>query len=399
MPLRPPRDFAPPTQPRASPGEAELRALWRRHEAERRRREREREWGRVQEDARRERGGELVPSAAARSLPPYLEETEAIGPRARAALRPVPRNGRVLATGVDTWSPCWYAEPGLPLARAMRALASEQARRAWMLPDPVLGHRVGWFPDAGLVFAEGRAGAEALVAAAELPAALERLGAALADLGIPIAAPACAGLRRLDIAADLRTDSAVEGRALLECVGVVSPGAEVLCAYRAERGVQSVLMKSRAGRTLARLYDKGAQSGRAPPGRWLRLEAQWRFPRQARPALEQVDSAVLRERFARRFASLWQAAGGFRLGGAEAIVESLAAAVEAGQLAPSRARTLAGYLLLGAAGIPQGARRTTCELERECRQLGLSASLLDAPERRVDVATVLDECLAPALWR
>ena len=30
--------------------------------------------------------------------------------------------------------------------------------------------------------------------------------------------------------------------------------------------------------------------------------------------------------------------------------------------------------------------------------LGLSVSLLQSPERRVDVATVLDECLAPEVW-
>lgn len=42
---------------------------------------------------------------------------------------------------------------------------------------------------------------------------------------------------------------------------------------------------------------------------------------------------------------------------------------------------------------------TRAQAERECRQLGLSVSLLQSPERRVDVATVLDECLAPQVWR
>jgi len=77
------------------------------------------------------------------------------------------------------------------------------------------------------------------------------------------------------------------------------------------------------------------------------------------------------------------------------LVDRIAQAVADGRLAPSRARTLAGYLLLGAAGVPQGARRTTYELERECRELGLIASLSADADRRVDVATVLDECLAP----
>jgi hypothetical protein len=66
---------------------------------------------------------------------------------------------------------------------------------------------------------------------------------------------------------------------------------------------------------------------------------------------------------------------------------------------PSRARSIAGYLILAAAGIPQGAKRTTYELERECRELGLSISLLRDGERHLDVAAILDECLAPEVWR
>jgi hypothetical protein len=401
MALRPPKDFAPPSAPPRPPGERELRALWERGEANRRERDRAGEWRQVLEEARRGDCDELHPAAPAGELPAYLRDRLALGPHARAALRPVPREGRVLAAGIDTLSPCWYAEPGSPLARAITALATQQAHRAWLLPDPVGGYRVGWFDQPGLVFAEGRPGGEALCAAADLPLALRRLRRDLEDLGIPIATGAGAdgGLRRLDVAVDLCTDSAAEGLALLECVGAASPGAGKLAAYRAERCVESVLIKSRAGRTLARLYDKGAQGGRAPRGRWLRFEAQWRLPRDARIDPAEVDPALLRERFKRRFEGLWQAAGGFRLGGLEAVTERIDEAVAAGQLPPSRARSVAGYLVLRSAGVSQGASRTAYELERECRQLGLSVSLLQSPERRVDVATVLDECLAPEVWR
>jgi hypothetical protein len=221
----------------------------------------------------------------------------------------------------------------------------------------------------------------------------------LKDLGVPLGAVPSAGLRRLDVASDLWTDSAAEGLAFLECVGSASLGPGKLAAYRAERCVESVLIKTRAGRTQARVYDKGTQSGRAPRGRWLRLEAQWRFPRATRIDFDALDAALLRERFARRFTPLWQAAGGFRLGGLSALGERIAAAVAAGQLLPSRARSIAGYLVLASAGVSQGARRTTQELERECRELGLSVSLLQSAERRVDVATILDECLALEVWQ
>jgi hypothetical protein len=396
MALRPPEDFTPATGGRAGPSEAELLALWRRHEAARTERERLARWRRAQELLRRDPGGEL---RGAERLPAELRAPDALGPRARAALRPVPHQGRVLAAGIDTWSPCWYAAPGSPPARAISALATLQSGRAFLLPEPLAGHRVGWFPEPRLVFAEGRPGGEDLLPAAALAAALSRLCASFADLGIPLAAYACAGLRRLDIAADLRTDSSVEGLALLECIAAASFGAGKLAAYRAERRTESVLIKSRAGRTLARVYDKGAQRAALPPGRWLRFEAQWRFSRAERPALERLDAPELRARFARRFEPLWQAAGGLRLAAPTLLAERIGEAVADGRLAPSRARTLAGYLLLGAAGVPQGARRTTSELERECRELGLAASLAADADRRVDVATVLDECLAPEAWR
>ena len=334
----------------------------------------------------------------AAELPAYLREPCALGPDALEALRPVPRDGRVVAAGIDTWSPCWYAAPRSPLAQAMRALATHRTRIAWLVPEPVDGYRVGWFAEPGLVFAEGHPAGEGLCAAAELMPARHRLYRAVEDLGIPLASGDDGGLRRLDVAADLWTDSPVEGLAFLECVSAASPGAGKLATYRADRCVESVFIKSRADRTLARLYDKGAQSGMAPRGRWLRLEAQWRLPHGSRLAVDELDAELLRERFARRFAPLWQAAEGFCLGGLEAVGERIEAAVRSGQLLPSRARSIAGYLVLAAAGIPQGAKRTTFELERECRQLGLSVSLVESGERRVDVATVLDECLSPQAW-
>ncbi|HEU4905527.1 MAG TPA: hypothetical protein VFT19_05365 [Solirubrobacterales bacterium] len=394
MALRPPDDFTPAAPERAPPGEDELRALWERHEAARAERERSARWRRATELLRRDPDGDLRPARDAEGG----EEADVCGPRSRAALRPAPAEGRVLAAGIDTWSPCWYAPPGSPLARALGALATETSGRARLLPEPIAGHRLGWFPDPRLVFAEGRAGGAALLPAAEVDAALARLCASLADLGVAAVPERCAGLRRLDVAADLRTDSAAEGLALLECLVTASFGAGKLAAYRAERRTESVLVKTRAGRTLARVYDKGAQFGE-PPGRRLRFEAQWRFARERRPASASLGPAELRELFARRFAAPWRAAGGFRIAPATGLVERIAEAVADGRLAPSRARTLAGYLLLGAAGVPQGAKRTTYELERECRELGLLASLQDEAERSVDVATVLDECMAPELWR
>lgn len=399
MALRPPDDFCPPVTSTQLPSERELRALWDRHEERRRARERRSEWRKVVEDVRRSSDGGLKPSEAAAGLPAYLQDRSSFGSQARGALRAEARTGRVAAAGVDTWSPCWYAEPGSPLGRAIRALATQRTKFACLLPEDVEGYRVGWFPDARLVFAEGRPHGEGLVASADLPRAMRRLRRSLSDLGLPLGGVMSGGIRRLDVAVDLWTDSGPEGLALLECIGNAVLGGGKLAVYRSGRCIESVSLKTRSGKTQGRLYDKGIQRGGAPRGRWLRFEAQWRFPRGGRPMLEQLDGQALRSHFWRRFEPLWSAAGGMRFGGVGALGERLEAAVGSGQLLPSRARSIAGYLLLSASGIPQGARRTTYELERECRELGLSVSLLEDVDRRVDGAAVLEECGRPEKWR
>lgn len=387
----------PPTAEVELPSEEELRELWARHELSRRERERMAAWRELLEGVRRDRGGALGAVDEGGEVPAYVRDRLAVGPQSREALRPRPAAGRVMATGVDTMSPCWYAEPGSPLAAAMAALATANSRFAALLPEPVGGYRVGWFPESGLVFAEGRPAEEGLAGPEEAIGATEALADQLGALGVSVGDVPSGGLRRLDIAVDLWMDSMLEGLSFLECAAAASLGGGKLCAYRSDRRVESVFIKSRAGKTLARIYDKGVQGGSAPRGRWLRLEAQWRFPRGSRLPLHGLDAALLRERFKLRFEGLWQAAGGFWLGDVAEMSERIAAAVEIGQLHPSRARSLAGYLVLSAAGVEQGAKRTTYELERECRELGLTVSLADN-RQRVDVASVVDECLRRELW-
>lgn len=400
MSLRPPSDFSVTSRPCRPPSQRELYELWERHEARRRAKDRQVEWSRIVEEVRRRDDDTLYVRPRPGSAPVGSAcKRVSLGAYARSALRPMPRRGRVAAVGVDTWSPCWYAQSGSPLARAIEALATRRVHMAALLPERIGGYRVGWFPDARLVFAEGRPSAAGLTCAADLSGAMVSLRGYLKDVGLPLAGMASAGFRRLDIAADLWTDSSAEGSAFLECVANVALGRGKLVAYRSGRCVESVSIKTAAGRTRARLYDKGAQSGSAPQGRWVRLEAQWRFSRAARPGLEQIDADYLRHRFWRRFESLWQASGGHRIGGLGALAERLEAAVRSGQLLPSRARSIAGYLLLSAAGVSSGARRTEYELERECRQLGLSVSLLEDTDCHVDVASILEECLLPELWR
>jgi hypothetical protein len=399
MALLPPADFSPPPSERVEPSEDELRLLWRARERARLERGRVVAWRGAVEELRRGSRGDLRTASPEATIPAFAREPGTFGPDSRASLRPVPRSGRVMEVGIDTISVGWYAEPTSKVARALTGLADFRARGAVLLSERVGGFRVGWFPASGLVFAEGHPSPGRLCSCDELPGALGRLDDELWDVGIPVAEVPSAGVRRLDVSADVEFDSAPEGLGLLECVAGASFGSGRLAGYRSGRCLETVVVRSPGGRSLARIYDKGFQLDRARErGRRLRLEAQWRFPHGARPTLEGLDGEALRERFKRRFRPIWQAAGGFSLGGPELLVERVAEAVRSGQLRPSRARSVVGYLMLRSAGVDQGAYRTVAELERECRELGLAVSMLESEGRRFDVASVLDECLQPGMW-
>jgi hypothetical protein len=105
----------------------------------------------------------------------------------------------------------------------------------------------------------------------------------------------------------------------------------------------------------------------------------------------------VREQFRRKLAPLWDAAQGVRVGGQVALVERVRDAMERGEVSAGRARTIVGYLVLTAADVPQGARRTRYELERDARRLGLGVSSATEDET-VDLGAFLEECIDSDAW-
>lgn len=318
----------------------------------------------------------------------------------RGVVRVDPRQTpcQVLGAGVDTWSPCWYVERDSPQARALRSLARRPKGRAWMLPDPVGGHRIGWFLDSGLVFAEGHPWKQGPCPALHLADALRPLLRALSELGI--GAPAVEGicLRRLDVAVDLGFPADGGGLAILEALAAGgAPAGGKVVTFRAERCLETVLWTSRGGGVAARAYDKGGETGLARRGRWLRFEAQWRAGRGRRPRVAGLQPDDLRQKFAGRFKGIFPKAGAPKLTAAQ-IAGQLGGAIDDGALLPSRARTLVGYLYLADAGLAQGAPRTVARLERECRELGLTISFESGVRGELDLAEIFEECLAEIVW-
>lgn len=332
------------------------------------------------------------------ALPSYLADPSCVGHFARRELRALPQTGRIAQAGIDTWSPAWYAEPDSALERAISRSAAGMGRKVQMVPDPVMGHRIGWFPEAGLVFAEGHPAEGRVGSPDELPAVLERLEKRLQEQDLPVRPECRAGVRRLDATVDLLTESAAEGLAILAGVAALSIPRGKLVTYRSRRAIETVLMKSRAGKTIARVYDKGVEAGAAPRGRLIRPEDQRRYSKETRRDASELTTTYIRAQYRRRFMPLYESARGVKVAGPLVLATRLREAIESGVIDPSRARSLAGYLLLEAADAPQGSRSTRYALEKDCRQLGLVVGDGALQEVEVDLGAILEECLEADAW-
>lgn len=325
----------------------------------------------------------------------------------------------VEAAGVDTWSICWYLDPESKPWRAMESLATDQGPRSRLLPDPVLNHRVGWFPGSGLLFAEGHPDPDGLCKADALPGAAERLSAALGDLGVvppshrfrPLVSDeyrrghdGCgfAGIRRLDSTVDLSFVDPAEGLAALAGVAAL-PLPRVKTEIIREAGgrrVETVYFRGSSGkRVLGRWYDKGVESGSASRGLLVRPEDQRRFPKQARLDLEAVASSTyVRDAFVQRFSPLWRAAKGIKVGGVMELAQRLADLQDEGLISPAEAKRIAGHLVLDAAGA-QRQSRSQCYRDRASARrhgLVLADGVLDHVE--VDLAEILERALDSEAW-
>lgn len=303
---------------------------------------------------------------------------------------------QVVAAGIDTWSFCWYVERDSELATTMRRNATRPISRCWQLPQAIGGYRVGWFPDSGLLFAEGRARPDGLCAAPQVSDAVEDLRTALEASGIGPVPLSDLRLRRLDIAVDLRSAACVDGLSILRQAAATEGGK--VGVYRDEHCVETVVLMTPSGRTKARIYDKGRQTRTDQRGRWLRFEAQWMFSRGSRPLPSALGPDDLRERFASRFKIYWGSPPRAVPPGSDPIIHRVAEAIERGELLPSRARSLVGYLYLTEAGLMQGARRTVAELEHECREHGLSFEVSEGDGEPLNLRQVFEECLKLDVW-
>lgn len=318
------------------------------------------------------------------------------------------------AAGVDTWSLCWYVEPKSIAYDALEALAIQPAARGRLVPEDVAGHRVGWFPSAGLCFAEGHPSPDGLAPADVLPEAFSRVVSGMADLGIHVTPsqsrhrhgqerpdPGFAGIRRLDLTADLSFDRPADGLATL--AGVASlPLPRVQTGTRRQvggRALETVYMYGRGGkRVLGRWYDKGVESGTAARGTLIRPEDQRRFAKDARLTLEALQGDMLKGLFHQRFYPLWKATEGVVVASLDRLGERLRQLQIDGHVSPAQAKAIAGSLILERADANMQSPAQRYRDRKLARDHGLVLAETQDEEVEVDLHEVLEAALSADDW-
>jgi hypothetical protein len=320
--------------------------------------------------------------------------------------------------GIDTWSPCWYVGEGSAAHRAIDSLATQPTRRGRLVPEEIDGHRLGWFPESRLLYAEGHpAGSGRLAHGEALGERLEALEGALRDYGVPVVTgsarggsqllgtddrPGRAGVRRLDITTDVRCEDGGTGLAVLSGIAALSPAAlsSVIRRQRGGTAIETVSWMSARG-LVGRAYDKGIEAMTAARGELVRLEAQYRWNRDQRRDAEELDTAYVRAKFAGRFVALWRASNGIKVVGHMAMKDKLIEAIEAGALTASQAEQILGYQLLAAGRdrAPGVSRTTDYRRRRLIEESGFvladGACLEDV---EVDLHAVFAEALEGDAW-
>jgi hypothetical protein len=153
---------------------------------------------------------------------------------------------------------------------------------------------------------------------------------------------------------------------------------------------------------VARAYDKGTESDTAGRGELVRLEAQYRWKKEARRDPGELDTPYVSQKFQSRFLPLWRASNGIRVVGTMAMRDELLEAIERGDLTWSQAEQVLGYQVLSANRdrAPGVSRKTDYRRRRLIEESGFilaDGACLENVE--VDLGAVFDEICGEECWQ
>lgn len=318
------------------------------------------------------------------------------------------------AAGVDTWKLLWHVDPDGFAADQMRSMATVKSKRGYLVPQElhgVAGHQVGFYPAAGVIYAEGHpAQADALCSPADLVTAFKSVEGELLEADVPLPGGldmtdfygeryyGFGGVARLDSTLNLRTSSTAEGVAIMSGVAALLGQVGKQELWRQRGRLETVTMHGHAGkRVLGRWYDKGLEAGTAPLGRLLRPEDQRRWEKSVRREVSELTPSYVRSKFHDRFVPLWRASKGVTVAGPLVIAGKLKDAVESGAITAHAADRLAGFMVMEQVGLPRPAR-TRRRRRAEVVELGLVLADGVLEEVEIELEEVLEACLDAEGW-
>jgi hypothetical protein len=210
------------------------------------------------------------------------------------------------------------------------------------------------------------------------------------------------GVMRLDSTATHTFATAADGFAVLRGIAAIVDGLPALKPAVFGKPPETVYLISKHGRgaKLGRAYDPFFR-GLTARGEAVRMEAQDRFNGARKLQLEvALAAATPRARFHRRFVPVWRAGQDLTVAAFPKLAKRLAEKVEAGELSHTRARSIAGYLALDAAGAtPSVPKRTRMWYRRLLREHNLAVADDSVFEPvTVDLGPVLEAALDSPLW-
>ncbi len=272
------------------------------------------------------------------------------------------------------------------------------------MADEVGAMRLGIFPGPGLVFAEGRLAAilsgttadHALAPSEELTNGATKALEALAHIGLEFE-PEPVGVRRLDLAAELRFDRPADGLCFLRAMAALEvPGLKRDVWVNRAR-VETVYWRTpKKGAVRGRLYCKGTEAQTDRPGARLRLERQVRYPKSQQQTPETVSSGDLEALYRGRMEALTRGHNDVVAAGLSGAQSALLDRVAEGYVTPRRAERMIGTLaLLERFGPDWWDKRYTAQRRmRELQELGVVLDLEREDRETVPVGELLNELVS-----
>jgi hypothetical protein len=300
----------------------------------------------------------------------------------------------VTEAGVDTWRPVFRTSFSVDEGVWRRV-----GQGGSYLREDVPGYKLQWFPEFGVLCAEGHPNPDGLCEPWALEDAYQALLGRFEEYGME-QPTRFLGLGRLDSTVTQQFADRREGLAVLTGIAALDvPACKPKVIGRPPETVYLIYVNGR-GRVLGRAYDKGLESGTGERGELIRLEDQRRYGSISRPQRDRFHADYVRGRFEQRFRALYRSAKGVKVAALPVLARELAARARAGELTHREMERMGGFILAELGGGARSAypERTYKRRRAELREHGLVVADDFFEPVEVDLSAVLERALETPLW-